>query len=489
MTNRKRLGSLNKETTKGGETVETVCVFIENTCLKVPKGTSLANALRENGFSLDLPCGGTGKCGKCRVNLQEIGEVLACQYNVTKDIHVLSLPKSDTIVTPETKAAKDEIPAGEADLAIDIGTTTVALALVEPIKRTILYRKAFDNPQKAFGADVISRISYGTQHGGAELQRVLLDALKKEIEPLTAAGAQIQKIYVSGNTTMLHLFLGADCSTLGTAPYTPQFLKAQTVPAQSLGLPGETVTTLPCISTFVGADVLAGLLLCNFPKAGKYNLLIDLGTNAEVALFNENHVLCTATAAGPCFEGANISCGMPASNGAITHYVYPYGPTFLGEKPTGICGTGLVDIVSELFIHGIVDETGAMEEEAFPVAPGVEVTAADIRQFQLAKSAVRAGTQQLLELAGISEADVETVYLSGGFSAFLNVQSACKTGLINPKFLKKCVWLGNSSLEGCAVYKDETARAEAIVSHATYIDLAKEAGFSEKFMRYMYFGK
>src|SRR5699024_3698329 len=106
--------------------------------------------------------------GKCRVNLKEIGEVLACQYNVTKDIHVLSLPKSDTIVTPETKAAGDKIPAGEADLAIDIGTTTVALALVEPMKRTILYRKAFDNPQKAFGADVISRISYGTQHGGAE---------------------------------------------------------------------------------------------------------------------------------------------------------------------------------------------------------------------------------------------------------------------------------------------------------------------------------
>lgn len=469
--------------------MEAVCIYIENTCLKVKKGTSLAVALRENGFFVDLPCGGTGKCGKCRVKLQEIGEVLACQYNVTKDIHILSLPKSDTIVTPETKAAGNKIPTGEADLAVDIGTTTVALALVEPVKRTILYRKAFDNPQKAFGADVISRIAYGTQHGVSELQRALLETLQKEIESIQAAGAQIQKVYVSGNTTMLHLFLGTDCASLGTAPYTPQFLTAQTVSAQSLGLPGETVTTLPCISTFVGADVLAGLLLCAFPKAGSYNLLIDLGTNAEVALFNETRVLCTATAAGPCFEGANISCGMPAVNGAITHYTYQYGPTFLGDKPTGICGTGLVDIVSELFVHGIIDETGAMENETFTIAPGVAVTAADIRQFQLAKSAVRAGTQQLLELAGISEADVETVYLSGGFSAFLNVSNACKTGLINPKFLKKCVWLGNSSLEGCAVYKNETARAEEIASHATYIDLAKEAGFSEKFMRYMFFGE
>lgn len=468
--------------------MKTVCIELENTSLQVQAGTILAQALRENGFSMPLPCGGTGKCGKCRVQLEGIGEVLACQYRVTTDIRILSPVRGSFVFTPENEQAQT-VPQGRADLAIDIGSTTVALALLEPESGRILYRKAFDNPQTACGADVISRIAYCAEHGAEPLQSALLQALQKQIEPLSAAGAQIQKTYVSGNTTMLHLFLGVNCASLGTAPYTPHFLNAQTVPAADLGLPGETVTTLPCIASFVGADILAGLLVCAVPEPGKYNLLIDLGTNAEVALFDDRQVLCTATAAGPCFEGANISCGMPAAAGAITHYTYPYAPTFLGEKPTGICGTGLVDVISELCLHGIVDETGAMEDEAFYVAPGVALTAADIRQFQLAKSAVRAGTQQLLELAGISESAVDTVFLAGGFSAYLNVKSACRTGLLSPLLEKKCVQLGNASLEGCAVYPREQARAEAIAACAKYIDLAADAGFSEKFMQYMYFGE
>lgn len=443
----------------------------------------LSDALRRAGIVISLPCGGRGSCGKCRVTVNG-KEELACRYRVTADAAV-AVPEKETILS-ETGASETGECSGRLALALDIGTTTLALALVSSEDGSIIRVATDTNPQRAFGADVMSRIGYCRAHGPTALQLAVITAVNGLIGALHAP--PVETMFVAGNTAMLHLFFGADCSAMGAAPYTPAFLASQTAPASRLGITGvKTVVSLPCAAAFVGADLTAGLNYVGMPPEGRYSLLADLGTNAEVILFSREGALCTAAAAGPCFEGANISCGMSASPGAIFAYAPGRIQTVQGAPPRGICGTGLVDIVAALLADGTIDGTGYMECEEYEAAPGVTLTQGDVRQYQLAKSAVCAAVQTLMRRQNVSFDDIDRLYIAGGFAAKINVNSAAATGLLPGELRDKCTAVGNASLLGTAKYACGQHGVDGYIGNMRYTDLAADPVFSDLFIAGMAF--
>ncbi len=450
-------------------------------------GEKLSEVLLRVGKTVSHPCGGRGVCKKCLVTVNGKQE-LSCLYRVTSDIEVI-LPANEDIVS-ETG---NDFASGQTEnicFVLDIGTTTLALACVSLDEQKPLSVVTRTNPQRAFGADVISRIAYCQQHSSQLMHDVLIKTVNEMISYF--ACKQQPTLYVAGNTTMLHLFFNIDCSSMGTAPYTPQFLGSKRMQSKEIGITGaDDVISLPNIAAFVGADLVAGLNCVKMPAKGKYSLLVDLGTNAEVLLFSEDEIFCTAAAAGPCFEGANIAQGMSATAGAICSFSMQDGvprvKTIEDAPAVGICGTGLADIVAQLLKHGIIDESGYMEEDSFEVAPDVFLEQGDVRQFQLAKSAVCSAITTLLKQKNIRPSDVETLYIAGGFAAKINIENACFVGLLPRSLQQKCVALNNSSLSGAVRFACEQNDLSAIVEKAKYIDLATDPTFSQSFIENMMF--
>ncbi len=456
-------------------------VTIDGEKVLVAKGTKLADVLQAGGYRLAMPCGGKGICRKCKV-IADGKEVLACKYIVAQDVQII-LPKSDGGYYREG----ERVVAGDCRIAIDIGTTTVEIAVLDD-KDEIATKVRFANPQTLYGADVISRIDYCRRNGAKRLNEILIDEINLQINKIGIDKRHVKRMDFAGNTIMTHLLLGEDCSSMGEYPYTPTFLKSVTTDAKKLGLDFDCEAhTLPCISAFVGGDTVAGLLTLPEPAKGKYSLYIDLGTNAEIVLLGNKSYTATSAPAGPCMEGANISCGMSAVNGAITHFEYPDKTEFLGDAPKGLCGSGLIDAVGQLYKAGIIDDGGDMPKD-YKLADGVILKREDVRQYQLAKSAIRAAVEEILEYKKVDKRDVESVYLAGGFSAHTDVENAAASGLISGDLIAKCIALGNRSLEGCIKYFRQSARADEIVSLTEELDLNSRESFSEKFIKFMNFG-
>ncbi len=458
-------------------------VVIDGTPCQAKAGERLSDLLLRTGRAIPMPCGGRGSCGKCRVTVNGKPE-LACLYRIESEIDVI-LPEKETILSETGAAGTGQLTAHSA-LALDIGTTTLALALISLDDRRIVRAVTRPNPQRAFGADVMSRIGYCRKHGPTGLQLAVIGAVNDMRSELDAP--DVESLFVAGNTTMLHLFFGVDCSGIGVAPYTPAFLDTKKTPGESLGLPHiQTVVSLPGAATFVGAYLTAGLNYMGLPTEGKHRLLIDLGTNAEIVLFSREDALCTAAAAGPCFEGANISCGMSASPGAICAFS-AQGYRTVGDKlAQGLCGTGLVDVIAALLEDGTLDETGFMECEPYEIAPGVTLTQGDVRQYQLAKSAVCSAVQSLVNRQDISFDDIDALYISGGFSAKINVENAVKTGLLPTQLREKCVSVNNSSLLGTVKYACEHNDLSVCLDRMRYVDLAADPLFTDLFISNMLF--
>ena len=463
-------------------------VNVNGKLLYAEDGELLSALLMRHGMKLAHPCGGRGICRKCTVSVNGT-EVLSCRYPITSDISVL-LPQEDTIVS-ESGATESGKITQNLCFALDIGTTTLALALVSLDDHQIVRVSTAVNPQKVFGADVISRINYCKKHGTKELQEILIEQIDRMIAEFCVP--RVEALYVAGNTTMLHLFLGVDCSSIGAAPYTPAFLNSKRLPAEELKITGvRQVITLPGISSFVGADLVAGLNYVGTPPVGKYRLLVDLGTNAEVVLYSQESGLCTAAAAGPCFEGTNISCGMSATKGAIRAFaINEQGQkliqTIEDAPPRGLCGTGLIDAVAALLEREELDETGRLENDPYPLTDHITLTQGDVRQFQLAKSAVCAAILTLMHLQNISFDQIECVYLSGGFSAHIDLQNAARTGLLPPALTDRCVSVNNSSLLGTVKYAYEANDLTKYTNRTQYADLSADPYFSEAFIEQMLF--
>jgi uncharacterized 2Fe-2S/4Fe-4S cluster protein (DUF4445 family) len=479
-------------------------------------GENLLNALRNNGFDIYAPCGGNGTCGKCKVLIKGEGIVTSCIFTVYDSL-VLILPGSrEASVLVEQHAHTIQlplIPGPAADLssyphgvAVDIGTTSVVFYLVNLITGTIVETRAILNPQAKYGADVISRIQFtaSQKDGLIILQKEILDAINRELlHLLQFAGIsknEIIKIAVAGNTTMLHLFLGVDPLSLALAPFEAQFLEEQKRRGEELDLncfPGAEIKILPSISAYVGSDIVAGLASIAPSENYRKYLFMDIGTNGELALVTEGSIWCCSTAAGPAFEGARISCGMGAVEGAISAYGDDGYSVIGDEKPAGVCGSGLIDLIAWLCENGKIDSDGLLQDDFIIVpardsATGEDITLkqADIREVQLAKSAISSGVKILLKQSGLQFDQLDTLFLAGGFGNYINTSSAMRIGLIPRQLKDKIIPIGNTSGTGAlaalkSVRFDEAM--QSVISKSILVELASDEDFAMEFAMNMMF--
>ena len=475
------------------------------------RGTSLLDILRRGGYEVYAACGGKGRCGKCTVQVKGEGPVLSCSWYPDRDIEVILPDKREiNILTGQTEHLFD-LPYDEGrysnltpqpyGVAVDIGTTTVVLYFIEMVTGRLAKIASLLNPQAAYGADVITRITWcqSNENGLQELQKAIVGALNVEIRKFVAArnlsAENIERVVIAGNTTMLHILLGEDPVPIALAPFRPRFTESQRRTGADTGLAVNgraEVVTLPSLSAFVGADIIAGLAALNVRE--KNYLFLDIGTNGEIALITGDEIVACAAAAGPAFEGASLTCGMSARTGAVSSFARPGEYRVIGNtQPSGICGSGIVDIVAWLTANSIIDETGYMQAD-FIIDSGnnVSVTQKDIREIQLAKSAIYSGMKILVTRRGLTFSDIDALFLAGGFGNYISIDSALQIGLLPEELTGRVYAVGNSAGIGALQYLrsgEFAGRTESIARRARYLELSDDEDFPVEFAMNMDFIK
>jgi uncharacterized 2Fe-2S/4Fe-4S cluster protein (DUF4445 family) len=518
-------------------------------------GATLLEAAAEAGLEVSADCGGAGTCGKCRARAggllepatdaekkhlseQELatGIRLACQARAAGDARAAfegnAAPSEITAFGMEyepPEAGRGHAPDGGRGfgLALDIGTTTLNARLVDLETGEALSSAASANPQRIYGADVASRLSFATAGGLGALRSRLRRRVARMVEWLAERGGletdAARRAVVVGNPTMLSVFFGYDPSGIGAAPFTPPFTGTTAALARELGIPaadGATAETLPVVAGYVGADAVSAAMRAELHRAGGPRLMIDLGTNAEMVLAADGEIWACAAAAGPAFEGAHISCGATAREGAVDKVSLSEGAldvgTIGGATAAGLCGTGLIDTLAVLLDSGALAASGRLSGLADgPIAdrfdydangkvaqfqivrPGemgarrsVAVTQRDVREAQLAKGAILAGAEMLMEAAGVDAASLETVYLAGALGYSLNAKSAVRIGLLpgaRPEIVK---FIGNAALDGAVdALVSSKAREDArfIGGNIRYFELSSAPDFADRFAAAMAF--
>jgi len=460
-------------------------------------GAILADVLSENGFPVHASCGRRGTCGKCMVKLisgsfinevPENGFVRSCRAIICDDAVIEFNSVTDSGMSDFKTEAK--IKKEVCGIAVDIGTTTVAATLIKKDGTTVSRSRL--NPQSSFGADVISRIEACSNGTLPELTRLIRECIKGMIAELDPDN-KAEEMIVAGNTTMLHIFCGISPESMGAYPFTPQFTQAKTFKENELGLNIEKVTVLPSVSAFIGSDIVAGIYALGLHKTDKRIILADLGTNGELVFSDRGKLYCTSTAAGPALEGAGIECGIGGVIGAVNRVFSEDNDisytTIGGEEAIGICGAGLVDAIALLLKKDIVDPSGYLEDD-FKICKNVYISPKDIRQFQLAKSAIISGIETLIEAVGININDIDKICTAGGLGFYLDAEKAIIAGLL-PRIDKgKIKAVGNTSLQGglmCIGNGEAVAEMAEIANSCTLLDLGGNADFSQKFMDNMFF--
>jgi len=408
-----------------------------------------------------------------------------------------------------------DIQACESDaplygLAVDIGTTTVVMALINLQTGAVVDMENGLNRQKSFGGDVISRIQHALENegGGAALQSAIVNQLNDFAAVLCARnGLQTEVIHaitLVGNTVMTHLLLGLPTAEIAKAPFIPVCNETMKAPAGMLGLrlhPDAVAVVAGGVSAYVGGDVTAGMLSSGMAQSDELSLFIDIGTNGEIALGSRAAMVSCSTAAGPAFEGGHIRCGTGGVTGAINSVRIVDGkPVFttIGEKPPiGLCGSGVLDVTAALLDAGILDETGYLETDdeiddvaVYPITEDVYFSAKDVREIQLAKAAVRAGIDTLLHELNANEEDVQNVYLAGGFGNYMDKDSAVRIGLIPSVLRDKIVPIGNAAGSGAIqLLLDDAAQLElqGLRAKITYFELSANPFFQGAYVEQMMF--
>ncbi|MCL2247969.1 MAG: ASKHA domain-containing protein [Oscillospiraceae bacterium] len=415
-------------------------------------------------------------------------------------------------------------------VAVDVGTTTVVLHLVDIVSGKKLATLSRVNEQARYGADVTSRIEYSMKNGHTVLTELICtqisSMLAEACEYAKINSQKIKRVSIAGNTVMQHLLADFSPDCMGTAPFTPHSLFGDNFPAwRDLGVSRKAqIYFTPAVSAFVGGDITAGLLAAGFEDINYPALFLDIGTNGEIVLKHNGTYYCCATAAGPAFEGAEIEMGMVAEDGAISRVklsgdMRVMGFTVIGGgAPKGFCGSGLIDLLACLLRKGDVDESGRLlSGDKFHVYTDVSVmnsvraqrslspsigaplsapasapyiTAEDIRKLQLAKAAIAAGVDVLLHYAGIKESDVRLLSLAGGIGSFLDTANAAQIGLFGTTLLPVAYPVGNAAGDGAVLAlleKDALERLYDIRDKCEYIDLSANALFNDRFIERMAF--
>ena len=472
----------------------------------------------------EKPCGGHGRCGKCKVIVAgevsepsdeekrqlstdelENGVRLSCKARALGDCEIttLSSVENTRIVTDGILPSFEIAPSFERfGVAIDVGTTTIASKLYDT-RGNVLGETACLNPQKEWGADVISRIESALGGRAVELTRVIRCAIDKIIYELSdkanISSKDIDGAVITGNTVMLSLLAGESVEPFSYAPFKAERLFGESILVKKLELSSLAAETEvyfpPCISAFVGADTVCAVIAAGMCQ-NSVAMLADIGTNGEIALWRNSRLSVCSTAAGPAFEGVGISMGMRASSGAIdkvsivnqrlcSHVIG-------GGLPLGICGSGLIDAVACMLDLEMLDESGSLEEENIVVGGTVCVSQNDIRMLQLAKGAVCAGMLTLIEAENTNPSDIQRLYIAGGFGSYLNKSSATRIGLIPKELSEKMQVVGNAALGGAAMLllnEKERNNAFDLARKATTVELATSSVFVEKYMTSMFLKK
>ena len=505
-------------------------------------GQTLLQAAQSAGVGLASVCGGIGTCEECRVRLASgkltpptlveeavfskselsAGLRLACQAEPLSDVK-LDIPPESLTAAQRLQLDGDEVhleskPAvhspGAHGLAVDIGTTKLAAYLVDLGTGVTVARSGAMNPQIAFGEDVISRIAYaGREPNGAKiLQTILIDTLNTLLAGMcTEAHVHPESVLdavLVGNTAMHHLFAGLPVEQLGHAPFSPASTAPLAIPAAELGLqlgPGAKTYLPPVIAGYVGADHVSMLLATEAWKSSGNVIALDIGTNTEISLVANGKVTCCSCASGPAFEGAHIHEGMRAAPGAIERARWSDGKilwqTIEDQPPVGICGSGILDVVAALLDGGLVKATGSLKTAS---ASGYElvqaaqtglgrtltVTRKDINEIQLAKSAIRAAVEILLQEAGLHSGDLDSFIVAGAFGTFLDLRSAIRTGMFPGLPQEKFHQVGNAAGVGAKqmlVSVDKRQEAEQLARQIGYVELTTRPVFTSLFMEHLSF--
>lgn len=473
--------------------------LIDGKPCEVGAGELLADVLRLHAIHADMPCAGKGLCRSCTV-LVNGEQRLACQTRVREGDNIITGASdfADIAVGTQQGGSPKRPMYARFGLSIDIGTTTLCAALFDD--NNGMQSVARKNPQTAYGADVISRIERAMDGEGDALARCIREAIAEMAEELAQSrgicAKAIDAVVITGNTAMLTLLTGQDASPLSRAPFCAKRLFGEFISPDALGLalaPGAKVYLARCISAFVGGDITTATLASGILGKAETALLVDVGTNGELALWHGGELLCCSTAAGPAFEGAGISRGMYGVPGAIDRVWAENGgarySTIGACAARGICGSGIADALAVMLALGIIDETGAFDQgESFALG-GVEITQADVRKIQLAKGSVRAGIETLLQSAGVEKGGAR-LYIAGGFGSRLNLESAAAIGLIPDELKARAVILGNAAHTGASMLLRDSLlidATEAFAKAARTVALDANPLFTENYMQYMMF--
>lgn len=530
-----------------------------NTDSKITGNPTILEYCRSHGVTgIEAPCGGKGTCGKCKVTVTKpyYKEVLACQTKICDGMEIIvgggtitgvgtdmneaKVSASDEmVVLVDRKSDMQENPvsvygnhssnAGTL-AACDIGTTTVVCYLIDKETGQIISTRSGANPQRSFGADVLSRIDAAARaddndkaNGGLQMMQSQIVSLLNGFisDMLTECGrTKVCLFSVAGNTVMCHLLMGISPEKLGRAPFMPDEYFGREFNPLDIGLENcQTMIIFPAVSGFVGGDITAGMM--ETVNCNELTLYLDIGTNGEMALGKGDRYVCCATAAGPAFEGAQIEMGMPASRGAVDK-VWLEGRrikySVIGnDRPVGMCGSGLIDALAILLKAGIIDENGTilsgqelpilfrsyvfeLEAEdaaqslesslAVYIAPGVYITQEDIRKLQLAKGAIAAGIDILFKEYGCKPCDLDILTFAGGFGNYIDKASAAAIGLFPPELLDRAKEVGNAAGNGAvsaALSQEAWESALDISGRMRYIELASYPHFDEIYVEHMNF--
>jgi uncharacterized 2Fe-2S/4Fe-4S cluster protein (DUF4445 family) len=475
--------------------------------LEVPRGAELADPLAAEG--VELPCGGRGECGGCRVRVLE-GELaasdedrdllgpervaagwrLACRCRADGDATIEVEEWRHPILADETPFAF--APRDGAGIAVDVGTTTLVAQLVDLRTGAVLGVGTALNAQARYGSDLMSRIEAAT--AGAPLEATIREQVGGLVAGLLSsartAPAALTRIVLVGNTAMHHLFGGLDVAPLAAYPFETPRPDALRWRADELGWAcagASEVAFLPCLGGFVGSDVLAGLRAIGLDRAAVTAAMFDLGTNGEIVVGTADRLYCASAAAGPAFEGARISCGMRAAAGAISAVQAAGGRLVahvLGGGPArGICGSGLVDAVARGLDLGRIEPGGRLAGGApvLELPDGLALTQRDIRELQLAKGALAVGLRLLSRRAGTEPRRLERLSLAGAFGNYVSRESARRIGLFDTP-LDRVASAGNAALLGAKLALfDDDLEERALRARVVHVPLAAEPGFADAF--------
>jgi len=410
--------------------------------------------------------------------------------------------------------------------AFDIGTTTVVGFLMDMYSGKIITAKGALNPQQNYGADVLNRARYimentkGLEELSSAIHGCINTLLAQLAEEVNIAPSEIMHISVAGNTIMQHIFLNISPESIAMAPFTPMITEGHEIPVSKLNLrinPGAYCYILPSIAGYVGGDIVAGLLVTELNKTHRTILFLDIGTNGEIALVHKNKLYACASPAGPTFEGSQIKQGMRAEKGAIERVSLVDGIEISiigGSIAKGICGSGMIDMIAELFKTGIIDESGRFQDPEllktsllpdvykaieksdegyqFRIAPDVVVTQRDVREIQLAKGAIRGGIKTIMKEAGTEIGDLDKILIAGAFGNFIDVYNALTLNIIPNIPVDRIKFIGNTSGAGariCLLNKDLRNAAQEIADMTRYIELSGRPDFQETFTDSLFFGR